>query len=48
VTLLFFEFVLYPHKKTVYLNVTYPYARVDGQWNYICVLIDLFSREIIG
>jgi len=24
------------------------YVRVVGQWNYICVLIDLFNREIIG
>ena len=24
------------------------YARVGTDWNYICVLIDLFNREIIG
>lgn len=24
------------------------YVRVAGQWNYVCVLIDLFNREIIG
>ncbi len=24
------------------------YVRVAGQWNYICLLIDLFNREIIG
>jgi len=24
------------------------YVRVGGIWNYICVLIDLFNREIIG
>ena len=24
------------------------YVRVAGQWNYICVLVDLFNREIIG
>lgn len=24
------------------------YVRVAGKWNYICVLIDLFNREIIG
>ncbi len=24
------------------------YVRVVGKWNYICVLIDLFNREIIG
>lgn len=24
------------------------YVRVNGQWNYICLFIDLFNREIIG
>ena len=24
------------------------YVRVGNQWNYICVLVDLFNREIIG
>ncbi len=24
------------------------YVRVAGKWNYICILIDLFNREIIG
>lgn len=24
------------------------YVRVGGKWNYICVLLDLFNREIIG
>lgn len=24
------------------------YVRVEGKWNYICLLIDLFNREIIG
>ena len=24
------------------------YVRVGTQWNYICVLVDLFNREIIG
>jgi len=24
------------------------YVRVDGKWNYICILLDLFNREIIG
>ena len=24
------------------------YVRVNGEWNYICVLIDLFNREIAG
>jgi len=24
------------------------YVRVNGKWNYVCILIDLFNREIIG
>ena len=24
------------------------YVRVRGKWNYVCILIDLFNREIIG
>ena len=24
------------------------YVRVNNRWNYICVLLDLFNREIIG
>lgn len=24
------------------------YVRVKNQWNYVCVLVDLFNREIIG
>jgi transposase InsO family protein len=24
------------------------YVRVAGKWNYVCILIDLFNREIIG
>ena len=24
------------------------YVRVNGQWNYVCLFIDLFNREIIG
>ena len=24
------------------------YVRVAGQWNYICILLDLYNREIIG
>lgn len=27
-------------------NLTY--VNVQGKWNYICVIIDLFNREIIG
>ena len=24
------------------------YVNVDGKWNYICTIIDLFNREIVG
>ena len=24
------------------------YVRVGNSWNYICVLVDLFNREIVG
>jgi len=24
------------------------YVRVDGKWNYVCFILDLFNREIIG
>ena len=24
------------------------YVNVQGKWNYICLIIDLFNREIIG
>jgi len=24
------------------------YVRVDGKWNYVCLFVDLFNREIIG
>lgn len=24
------------------------YVRVNYKWNYVCVLVDLFNREIIG
>ena len=34
------------HLKVVVSDLTY--VRVGMQWNYICVLIDLFNREIIG
>lgn len=34
------------HCEVVVSDLTY--VRVDGKWNYICVIIDLFNREIIG
>ena len=24
------------------------YVNVDGKWNYICTIIDLYNREIVG
>lgn len=24
------------------------YARVNGKWNYVCLMLDLFNREIVG
>lgn len=35
-----------PHLNIVVSDLTY--VRVGKSWNYICVLIDLFNREIIG
>lgn len=35
-----------PHLNVVVSDLTY--VRVGMRWNYICVLVDLFNREIIG
>ena len=35
-----------PHLSVVVSDLTY--VRVGMRWNYICVLVDLFNREIIG
>lgn len=35
-----------PHLNVVVSDLTY--VRVGLNWNYICVLVDLFNREIIG
>lgn len=35
-----------PYRNVVVSGLTY--VRVGKNWNYICVLIDLFNREIIG
>ena len=35
-----------PHLNVVVSDLTY--VRVGMSWNYICVLVDLFNREIIG
>ena len=40
------EFNNQPHYHVVVSDLTY--VRVGNNWNYICVLIDLFNREIIG
>ena len=34
------------HLQVVVSDLTY--VKIGNQWNYICVLIDLFNREIIG
>lgn len=35
-----------PYRNAVVSDLTY--VRVGMRWNYICVLVDLFNREIIG
>lgn len=35
-----------PYRNVVVSDLTY--VRVGSKWNYICVLVDLFNREIIG
>lgn len=40
------EFSNQPQSNVVVSDLTY--VRVGMRWNYICVLIDLFNREIIG
>ena len=35
-----------PYRNVVVSDLTY--VRVGMNWNYICVLVDLFNREIIG
>lgn len=35
-----------PYRNVIVSNLTY--VRVGVNWNYICVLVDLFNREIIG
>lgn len=35
-----------PYRNVVVSDLTY--IRVGAGWNYICVLVDLFNREIIG
>ncbi len=35
-----------PYRNVVVSDLTY--VRVGKQWNYICILVDLFNREIIG
>jgi len=40
------EFERETHLEAVVSDLTY--VRVSGRWNYVCVLIDLFNREIIG
>lgn len=40
------EFDKQPYRNVVVSDSTY--VRVGMSWNYICVLVDLFNREIIG
>lgn len=40
------EFSNQPQYNVVVSDLTY--VRVGNNWNYICVLVDLFNREIIG
>ena len=40
------QFSKQPFRKVVVSDLTY--VRVGMSWNYICVLVDLFNREIIG
>ena len=40
------QFNQQPYRNIVVSDLTY--VRVGMSWNYICVLIDLFNREIIG
>ena len=40
------EFDDQPYRNVVVSDLTY--VRVGMNWNYICVLVDLFNREIIG
>lgn len=40
------EFSGQPQYNVVVSDLTY--VRVGNSWNYICVLVDLFNREIIG
>ncbi len=40
------QFNQQPYRNIVVSDLTY--VRVGMSWNYICVLVDLFNREIIG
>jgi transposase InsO family protein len=40
------QFQNQPYRNVVVSDLTY--VKVGNRWNYICVLIDLFNREIIG
>ena len=40
------QFSEQPYRNVVVSDLTY--VRVGKSWNYICVLVDLFNREIIG
>lgn len=40
------EFTGRKRYEVIVSNLTY--VRIDNSWNYICILLDLYNREIIG
>lgn len=38
----------YPTEPRKFIVTDLTYVQVAGKWNYICLLIDLFNREIVG
>lgn len=40
------EFDCWKENEVIVSDLTY--VKVNGKWNYICVLIDLFNRELVG
>jgi transposase InsO family protein len=40
------QFSKQPYRNVVVSDLTY--VRVGNRWHYICILVDLFNREIIG
>ncbi len=40
------QFSKQPYRNVVVSDLTY--VRVGNRWHYICILVDIFNREIIG